>query len=310
MRFTPLKCAMAMIFGVGGLSSSSSAFADFLSTGSSSLNGSTTVAGVTQSSPGPTFDLTNTQYFYTCLCVPYSTNAVGDLNQGIISVQSVTDQYGTGVASETYTTTITNNGTTAQSGDFNFYLGSASLIASPTSNFMSGPGSVSASFDATIAINGQTAWSYGASLSGSSSGSFAVPDFTFSPGSGGPTYSSSLFQDNLIDIVTFAPYSGEVSLGTLAPGQSEVLTYTLSADSDSSFSAGELAFYGGALAQVGDPFSVQGQGLTTFGVGPANVVAAVPEPGTEVMFVAGLALLGGIAARRRIRQHGPRRALV
>jgi len=99
------------------------------------------------------------------------------------------------------------------------------------------------------------------------------------------------------ETVIFDPYDGVVSLGSFAPGQSKILSYTLEASSPTLFSSAgyqELAHDGGAIAQIGDPFSIGGTGTrSTF------QVVAVPEPETYALMMAGIALIGGIVRRRK-----------
>jgi hypothetical protein len=300
MRLTRLNCAMALAFGPLCLAGPIGALAGGLPDASSSLTGTVTL-GSTQSSPGPSFDLTTTQSFYTSLSPPFSSYAIGDLSQGVMSVQGVTspDVAASGSASSTFTETFTNTGSTAQAYNFNFYIGSGSLVTLPVFNYPSGPGSVSAELGANIALNGQSLWSYNATLSGSATGAYSGEAFNLVTSSPALTFAQGTIQDGFGDAVTFNPYQGSIALGTLAAGQSEQLTYTLFGDSFSQAGSGGLAFYGGALAQIGDPFSVEGQGITTFGVTPSSVVSAVPEAGTNTMLASGLLLLGGLALKRR-----------
>ncbi len=300
MEPKPLNAACALIFGLTGTLAAGTALAQ------QSLTGSLTVSGsppTTQSSAGPNFDLTTSQNFYTNLGTPYNGTIVGNLDQGIISSQAVTGGFegspGDGTAITTYTTTITNTSSAAQAFTFNYYIGSGTLIAMPL--FNNGGGSVQSSIGASIVLNGTTEWSYSASLTGTAQSAYNGISFDLSAGTNGPSYSTQLIQDNFGETVTFNPYQGSLGLGTLAPGQSDVLTYTLSGTTATTFgtNSGGLAFYGGGLAQIGDPFSVQGTGLKTFQVTSGGLVSAVPEPSMSVMALGGVALLAGLSARRR-----------
>ena len=298
MDLKPLNSALAIVFGAGGLAgAAANSWAD-------ELSGSLTDAGSVQSSAGPSFDFTASQVLATCLCPGYSGYLVGDLNGGIMSAQAVTGTLGSapgnGQAMAAYSTTITNTGSTPQAFVFNYYIGSGTLISDPVFNYGSGPGSVTAQISATIALNGQTAWSYGATLTGSAASSASGGTFNLVTSPGGPAYVTTPVQGIYGESVSFSPYTGSFALGTLAAGQSEVLTYTLSGTTTTSgITPSQLAYYGGALAQIGDPFSVQDQGITTFGVTPSSVVSAVPEAGTNTMLASGLLLLGGLALKRR-----------
>jgi hypothetical protein len=303
MRLKPLNCALAAIFTAGGFCGATNALADGVAATDSSLTGTTTLSGVTQSSPGPTFTLLTTQTFQDCLCSPYSGFATGDLAASTFGLQAVGDYHGFGTASETFTTTVINNGSTSEAAAFNFDIPGATLIASPL--WYGTGGTDGATISATIDVNGRNAFAYSATATGTSpgpgSGEPFGETFAFSSTGSGLSPQTSLFQTNEVEVVTFGDYSSAIALGTLAPGQSEVITYTLTGETFGSIDPAELQYYGGALAQIGDPLNVAGQPLPppSFGVGPPPTVSAVPEPGTEVMFAGGLALLGGLAARRK-----------
>ena len=88
-------------------------------------------------------------------------------------------------------------------------------------------------------------------------------------------------------------YTGTAALGSFAAGQGFNVKYVLRSIGYWSDPDGCSYECGSVSASVGDPFQVGGAGVS---------VAAVPEPETYGMLLAGLGVMGAIARRRKVRQ--------
>jgi hypothetical protein len=301
----PSLSILALMISAGS-ALSGAAYADNMS-GSITVTGDPTTGSTpsAQSGSGQSFTLTNNQNLYTSLSPPYSGSLTASVPNGIMSLQAVTASPITGISGNTvdqltYTTTFTNTGGASQAFAFNYYIGSSTLIADPVFNFASPAGSVYAGVNAAISVNGTQAWSSNANLTGSATGPYTGESFNLVTSRPASSYTITPIQGNLGELVSFGALSGAVPLGVLAPGQVVQITYTLTGTTSTTETSNSLAFYGGSLAQIGDPFSVKGQGITTFGVSPLGAVSAVPETSTTVMAAAGLAMLAAMTRRRKL----------
>jgi hypothetical protein len=86
---------------------------------------------------------------------------------------------------------------------------------------------------------------------------------------------------------TFAPFSGNVNLGTFASNTSFTATYSIEAGIDI---PGFEVF---ASASIGDPIAITGTAINI------QSIPAVPEPQEWAMLLCGLGIISGAAQRRR-----------
>ncbi len=297
-----LNAAIAAALGGCGLASASCVFADSLSGTWTDSTGTATTSGSTISQNGNIAELT--------LGLRGVSNGYnGDIANGILNAYAAGGGGGSGSSSITYSTTVTNTGSSAAPFVMSINLSDLQLTAVNQYGFPDGTGTATASIGADVAVNGTDVWSSSAALSTTSSFATTYTNnnpYTFT--SSGAAFASPTianvylgstaccFDGTPYETATFGTYSNLISLGTLNPGQSENVTYTLSAGALISVAANNPGFdgYGGAVATIGDPFGVQGS--PAFQVEPAPV----PLPGTLAMMGAGLAMVAGMTRRRRV----------
>lgn len=194
------------------------------------------------------------------------------------------------LASFNYQTVITNNSAVAQAYNFNFFLDAGRLYT--TGNYVGNVG-LHSDFTAAISFGSNQVWGSSGHLftnAGNSSFSYTGTDIGY----------STNWLDFAGGSVSFAAYTGSVSLGYLNPGESAVLNYSLAASA--SIDGTIDGYYGGAYTSLGDPFSAQQNPLpagNTFAVTPA-----VPEPETVAMMGLGLGVVALASRRKKSKKQG------
>ncbi len=193
------------------------------------------------------------------------------------------------------TDTITNNTGSTQNVNFNFNIDKL-YISTLKGMEMGGTMTNTASFVASIDVNGSTAWSTGFhteqidnetvqwNTMGADIGLGTLP--VDSGCNAGYFYSCSFSIQN---------YTNTLNLGALAANASLTVTYTVKLDT-------ETNTYGGASSIVfSDPAGIaMGNELPgSPAMASLQFAAPVPEPEQASMLLAGLALIGAAAKRRR-----------
>jgi hypothetical protein len=95
--------------------------------------------------------------------------------------------------------------------------------------------------------------------------------------------------DNFTPTWALAPYTADIKLGTLKPG--DVLSYTYQLTVRGRTNGAEH----GVMGFIGDPFGIN---ITAGNLVPTITLAAVPEPQTWVLLATGLCGIGHVARRR------------
>lgn len=195
----------------------------------------------------------------------------------------------------TLTDTITNNTGSTQNVSFNFNIDNL-YISTLKGIEMGGPMTNTASFIASIDVNGSTAWSTGFytkqidnetvqwNTTGSDIGLASLPI--------DPNCSTGLFYSCSFSIQN---YTNTLNLGALADNASLTVTYTVKLDT-------ETNTYGGTSSiAFSDPAGIAMGNVLPGAPASASLqfATAVPEPEQASMLLAGLALIGVAAKRRR-----------
>lgn len=189
------------------------------------------------------------------------------------------------VAQTEWSDSFTNTSGAAQSyamsfsiGGFNAYLGGW------TSNHATRD--YRGAYEASILVNDVAVWSSGQVFSlQNSTGSLSKSGVDIGTGTITPAVEESDYWQYQL-----GGYSGTAALGSFAAGQSFNVKYVLRSIGYWSDPDGCSYECGGVSAGIGDPFTVGGSGVS---------VAAVPEPETYALMLAGLGLMGGVARRRK-----------
>ncbi|WP_229218028.1 PEP-CTERM sorting domain-containing protein [Rugamonas apoptosis] len=188
---------------------------------------------------------------------------------------------GSVVASASWHDTIVNSGAAAQNYTFHFALSDGKLeVGGWTGD--ENLRDFRASYTAEVLVNGVAVWhaEQGLSLDGNgfhqSASGANIGSGTFSSTGARGTYE-------------LAGYTGTLNLGPVAAGQSLSVSYVLTSRGYWDDPAGCAYECGRVTATIGDPL----------GVNSARITAAVPEPETYAMLLAGLGLLGWAARRRQ-----------
>ena len=163
-------------------------------------------------------------------------------------------------------------------GGFNAYLGGW------TSNHATRD--YRGAYEASILVNDVAVWSSGQVFSlQNSTGSLSKSGVDIGTGTITPAVEESDYWQYQL-----GGDSGTAALGSFAAGQSFNVKYVLRSIGYWSDPDGCSYECGGVSAGIGDPFTVGGSGVS---------VAAVPEPETYALMLAGLGLMGGVARRRK-----------
>jgi hypothetical protein len=243
---------------------------------------------------------------YLSLGQEVGASFVGDIGTGVMSATAAAGNNGTSGAGSSlivYSATVTNTGPTAQALVFNLNISDSQLLAVNQYTAPNGAGTAAASIEAAVTVNGVSVFTSSATLSTTNNFSNTYTNtnpYTYS--SAGAAFAGATIQNvypgsgsfagTSYESVSFGPFTDSISLGTLASGHSETISYELSATTQlSGISGGGFDGYGGAVATIGDPLSVAGS--------PSFAVSAVPEPETYELMAAGLALVGSLTRRRR-----------
>ncbi len=286
-KLNTLNLAIATAIGLG--SSGFAAAGDV-------MTGTIVDAGGTTTSTGTTVGQTSTYQNLTFGLQSLGASYVGDVAGSIMSATATTGGVTSGVSTISYSTVVTNSGTTASPFALAINIGNSSLLAVDQIALGSGIQTATMSLSADVSVNGSSVWGSSASLALTNDFAdiYSNPN-PYSLSTAGAAFAGYTVQNVFsgaavpYESVNFTPYSYAVPLGTLDPGQSVSVLYTLSASAQQS---GGFEGYGGGISIVGDPFGVLGT--------PAFQVEAapVPLPAPMELMAAGLAMLATMSRRR------------
>lgn len=196
-------------------------------------------------------------------------------------------------ARSVWSDTITNNSGTTQNYSMSFHLDRfrtflGGYTYDPSLRTQSG------GFLADISVNGVSVWTSGQT--------FSLNENTFSLATSGVNIGTGQIDtiQHYDDVPSYvhgsydlAAYDGVANLGSLAAGKSILVTYSYQGfvfRNDPGTCPAECM--SGVSANGGDPFDISGSGVTI-------LAAAVPEPESYAMLLAGLGLIGVVARRRK-----------
>jgi len=135
-------------------------------------------------------------------------------------------------------------------------------------------GTDTAEYSINVLLNGSTIWSSSATLNG---GYILTPDYTLTK-SGTDIGLTEISDWSYLALFQSNPYEENIPLGPFNPGESFTLEYRMSA------TANGIDYEQGAIAAIGDPFTLTGGTITVNG-GPS---APIPEPSTLLLLGSGL----------------------
>lgn len=183
--------------------------------------------------------------------------------------------------------TFTNNSGTAQAYGFNISLSQILLSMGGWSADFS-TRDFRSSYGAEVLVDGVSVWNSSQTLTVDGNGAHISGSGVSLPGTL-ETYNLGTY--NPWYYYALDPYSGVANLGSFADGQSFTVSYVLTSSSYWNDPDGCSYECGEVRSTIYDPFALIGS--------PVNPIAAVPEPETYAMLLAGLGLMGGIARRRK-----------
>lgn len=196
-------------------------------------------------------------------------------NAGNFGLKAYTFWEGSTTTSYSYSDTINNSGSVANTYTYNFFVPSVTLYTK-SYNSWAGPSVNTASYDYRILVNDLSVFHSTATVS--------VDDL----GVRNDTLNSDLFGINLATGKS-DPYSGLANLGALDPGQSLsfkiIVSLTASRDVTPSCGSALSDCAGGATATFGDPSNIASQ-PTGFNIVAAQVTS-VPLPDSLVLLISG-----------------------
>lgn len=191
------------------------------------------------------------------------------------------------VAQTEWRDSFTNSSGTAQSYVMNFSIGGFSATLGGWSGDHA-TRDFRGAYEASILVNGVSVWSSGQRFS-LQNGTTTLSKSGVDIGTGAvtPADDADGYWEYALD-----GYSGSTALGSFAAGQSFEVKYVLRSIGYWNDAGGCSYECGSVAANIGDPFTIGGSGVS---------VAAVPEPETYALLLAGLGLMGAVARRRQRR---------
>lgn len=286
-KLNTLNAAIATAIGLG---STGFAAAD-------SMTGTIIDAGGLSTTTGASVAQTSSSQNLTFGLQTVGASYVGDVAGTTMSATATTGGTTSGLSTIAYSTVVTNTGATASSFMMTVNISNSSLLAVDQISYGSGTQTATMSLGANVAVNGTSIWGSSASLvlTNDFADVYSNPN-PYSLTTSGAAFAGYTVQNIFAgaevpyETVSFTPYSYMVPLGLLNPGQSENVTYTLTASAQQT---GGFEGYGGGISTVGDPFGVAGS--PAFEVEPAPV----PLPAPLELMAAGLAMLATMSRRRK-----------